>query len=96
MSSLRNSPAGNQQYNQGSRPNQQPPNYANQANSQDYAIPASLYVERRIPNPVPVTQINQPQYIDPNRQNLGYQNARAASSSSNGHVSQQESWYAFT
>ena len=81
---MRNPPAGNYPSNQRSRPNQQPPNYGNQAPSQDFSIPSHLYVERRSSNPVPVTQINQPQYVDPNRSSLGYDTARAMQAQSSG------------
>jgi hypothetical protein len=47
------------------------------SNTQDYSIPQSFYVERRSTNPVPVTQPNQPQYIEPKNSTVGYQNARA-------------------
>jgi hypothetical protein len=49
----------------------------NNSNNQNYSIPPSFYVEQRSKNPVPLTQPNQPQYIEPNQQNFGYQNARA-------------------
>jgi hypothetical protein len=49
----------------------------NTSYTQNYSIPPSFYVDRRSSNPVPVTQPNQPQYIEPNTSTLGYQNARA-------------------
>lgn len=54
------------------------------SNKQDYSIPQSLYVERRSTNPVPVTQYNQPQYVEQNKRNIGYQNARALQDQSTG------------
>ncbi len=48
----------------------------NNTYNQNFTIPPSFYVDRRSSNPVPVTQPNQPQYIEPQQNALGYQNAR--------------------
>lgn len=84
MSSMRQ-PAGNYQYNSPSRP----PNSTQSSSSQDYSIPAHLYVERRSTNPVPMNQPNLSQYIDPNRTTVGYQNARAIQTQSTGMYNQK-------
>ena len=48
----------------------------NSTYNQNFSIPQGLYTDRRSSNPVPVTQPNQPQYIEPTQKTLGYQNAR--------------------
>ena len=54
------------------------------SNTQHYSIPGSFYVQQRSTNPVPVTQPNQPQYIEPTKESLGYQNARALQNQATG------------
>ncbi len=65
MSSMRGS-AGSYEYPQGSRPKNQPMNYGNNQNNQDYSIPQSLYVERRSTNPLSTTPVNR---VQPNNSN---------------------------